>query len=726
MNQINVNLVLTPVEGAALLEKPTRVLDIDRRSRLLLLISMEANLKKPWIANLDDFLHALKSGQIRVSTEEPMKFMMRLEDEIPDAQKCSRDQAWLIIKELVEHKLASELFSDGCFGSIVARHAAKMGVTRKKVYSLLYRYWAYGQTKNALLLDTTKFGAPGKRRIATPGKTLGRPPKYRGLIIERVAVPISELHLLSIETAFARFSNGEEGSMRSAFDWMLKEYYLTTYSDGSPGKLRRNEHPTFRQFTYYSAKYFDALRALMGRGGMIRWNKDYRPLTGTSVDGLAGPCHRYEVDATIADVYLVHRVNRNWLIGRPVLYVVVDAYSRMIVGIHVGLEGPSWEGARHALYNAFTPKIDFCKRYGIEIAEEDWPCHHIPIEISADRGELLSKAGESMTNALGPTLKIAPPFRPDWKAIVESRFHIINKDLNLKFIPGGVDARRQERGDRDYELDAVLDIDMFTRLIIYQVLKHNKTLHLPHLATNRMVEDEVHLNPLSIWEWGMQESIINCHVRPSAEIKIALLPSADATVRRGGIFFKGILYTCDLAEKEQWFARSHNLRMQRVKIWYDPNSADNVWIRDGGDFLPLRIVDYEVEKYSGFRLEEIEDRYEALRHPSPDERYVDLNESANLKAHIDVILEQAKELKKKSPPRKSKADFKANKREKRASEADVERAADVQKLHEIRLGEILRGASPIIADIPKPDVSPRKKAILQLVHNSLRGAAENE
>jgi hypothetical protein len=723
MMKIHVNMVLIPVEGSVLINMPVRVLDINYKSRQLLLITMEENLKKPWVANLDDFLEGLSVGNITASVEQSPKFMLRLEDEIPDAQKAARDLSWETIKELVENKPASELFINDCFGSIVSQQAQKKGVTRKRIYFLLYRYWAFGHTRNAFLLNSTKLGAPGKRKLASPGKTLGRPPKYRGKLIEDLPVPMAAYHELSIETSFARFKNGDERSKRSAFIWMLANFYRTTFSDGRPGQVRRNEHPTFRQFTYYADTLFGGLDVLKGRRGMIRWNKDYRPLTGTSVDGLAGPCHRYEIDATIADIYLVHRVNRNWLIGRPVLYVVVDAYSRMIVGIHVGLEGPSWEGARHALYNAFTPKVDFCKRYEIDIAEEDWPCHHIPMEISADRAELLSKAGEAMTNTLGPTLKIAPPFRPDWKAIVESRFRLINEDLNLKFIPGGVDARRLERGDRDYELDATLDIDMFTKIIIYQVLKHNKTLYLPHLATNQMVADEIELTPLSIWEWGMQESIIPHHVRPSDDIKIALLPSADATVKRGGIFFKGIFYTCDLAEQEQWSAVSHNLRTQRVKIWYDPNSADNVWIRDGGVFLPLRIVDYQIEKYSGFRLEEVEDRFEALRHASPDQKHYALNESAKLKDNVESILEQAKELKKKATPAKSKSDFKANKRGKRQTEVAVQRAADTQDLTNIRLGSDVGTPS---STKPKHEVSPRKKAILQLVHNSLHGAGKNE
>jgi hypothetical protein len=119
----------------------------------------------------------------------------------------------------------------------------------------------------------------------------------------------------------------------------------------------------------------------------------------------------------------------------------------------------------------------------------------------------------------------------------------------------------------------------------------------------------------------------------------------------------------------------------------------------------------------------VEDRYEALRHASPDQRYNELNESAKLKDNVESILEQAKELKKKAPPAKSKSDFKANKREKRQAEVTVQRAADTQDLTDIRLGSDVDTSS---STKQKQEVSPRKKAILQLVHNSLHGAGKNE
>lgn len=81
---------------------------------------------------------------------------------------------------------------------------------------------------------------------------------------------------------------------------------------------------------------------------------------------------------TVADVYLVSQFNRNWIIGRPVVYGVIDVFSRLVTGIYIGLEGPSWVGAMMALANAAMDKVEFCRNYGIEISAEEWPACHLP------------------------------------------------------------------------------------------------------------------------------------------------------------------------------------------------------------------------------------------------------------------------------------------------------------------------------------------------------------
>lgn len=711
MRSVGINSIISPVADSELLERPVRVLGF--RDKWVIVIELMKAPRKPLLLDMAFLFSEVEAGTVQVDVELPLKFMIRHEDEISQREKDSRDRNWELIRELVEGKLAVEVLVDG-FGSNVKLHAEAKGVDRKIIYRLLYRYWSLGQVKNAFLWDTTRCGGPGKSKSRDSGVVPGRPPKYRGSIVDDRAVILDDRHLSAIRVAFSLFASGKCGSIVECYNWMLSKFYTETFADGSKGDVIRGSHPTLGQLQYNGRKFFDKLYILKNRRGQIRWNKDFRPLVGEASQGLVGPCHRYEVDSTVADVYLVHRINRNWLIGRPVLYVVVDSYSRMIVGIHVGLEGPSWNGARHALYNAYTPKKEFCSRYGIDIDDSEWPCFHLPLELTADRAELLSEAGETMSNTLGTVLNIPPPYRPDWKGIVESRFRLINEKLDIKFIPGGVDARRLERGDRDYELDAVLDLDEFTRMVIAGVLVHNSSLRLPHLQTPEMIAEDLDPTPLRIWNWAMSHNFVNTRVVSPAELKVALLPSQECRITRGGIQFQGVLYTCELAKRESWLAESHNFRSKYIRVWYDPNSIDNCWVKDGADFQPLTIIPQQAQKYSGYRMEEVADFLSATRQISPESKYQALNQSAKLKALQEDTLAVAKEKKALAGKLRTKAEFKRDKKVKRSTEVQVERDYQTAELNQLR--DAPADVSPSVVPVPvERSGSRRSAAFLKLV-----------
>jgi hypothetical protein len=706
------NAIVSPGEGSLLLTHPVRVLGF--RDHQVVIIELSPNPRKPWLIDKQLLVDEISCGASILNVELPLSFMVRHESELSEREKNSREKSWNLIKDMVEAKSPIDILIDS-FGADVKKHADQMGVDRKQIYRLLFRYWSMGQVKNAFLWNTAKCGGRGKSKNRESGIIPGRRPKYRGVVVEDGAILLDERHLSAIKLAYSRYASGKCGTIGDCFSWMLNRFYRTVAVDGSRGDVIRGDHPTIGQLSYNGKKFYDALYVLKGRRGGIRWNKDYRPIIGEASQHLSGPCHRYEIDSTIADVYLVHRVNRNWLIGRPVLYVVVDSYTRMIVGMHVGLEGPSWNGARHALFNAYTPKKDFCKRYGIDIEETEWPCSHLPVELTADRAELLSQAGEVMCNTLGTVLNVPPPYRPDWKGIVESRFRLINEKLDLKFIPGGVDARRLERGDRDYQLDAILDIDEFTQMVIAGVLAHNKSLQLPHLLTPAMIADDLRPTPISIWNWSMEHNMVNTKVVSPAELKIALLPSHECRITRAGIQFQGVLYTCELARRENWSAHSHNFQSRYVRVWYDPNSIENCWIKNGADFEPMTIVPQQVEKYAGYRMEEVIDILSITRQISPDNKYESLNDAAKLKDLQEAIVSEAIAKKDMAGIPKSKADFKSKKKEKRSTELQVERDNQTAELNQFRVVENPAPSSERKASAHTKAASTRSAAFLKLV-----------
>lgn len=727
MLKLGINSIVSPGESSELLDKPVRVLSL--RGEELVVIELSTTPAKPWILEKALLDSEIESGAAFINVELPLKFLLRTDAEISDREKASRDKNWNLIRDMVEGQSILDILTSN-FGAEVAKHAKIKGVDRKLIYRLLFRYWSMGQVKNAFLWNTVACGGRGKEKSRKSGIIPGRPLKYRGVVQEEGgAILLEKRHFAAINLAYGRFASGKCGTLGDCHSWMLSKFFSAVHTDGSRGDVVRGSYPSKNQLKTNGRKFHNALYALKNRRGLIRYNKDFRPLVGAASQGLIGPCHRYEIDSTIADVYLVHRVNRNWLIGRPVLYAVVDTYTRMIVGIHVGLEGPSWNGARHAIYNAYTPKKEFCKRYNIDIEESDWPCSHLPIELVADRAELLSEAGETMTQTLGTIVKILPPFRPDWKSIIESRFRLINETLDLKFVPGGVDARRLERGDRDYELDAILDIDEFTEMLIAGVLAHNKSLQLPHLLTREMIADDLVPTPINIWNWSFSHNVINTKIVSPSELKIALLPSKECRIARGGINFQGVLYTCQTAVRENWLAHSHNFKTQYVRIFYDPNSIENCWLKTDAGFESLAIVPQHAKNYGGLRMEEVMDIINVIKQVSPDTRYENDNIAAQLKVTQEKIVTGARAKRSGQRAPASKAEFKRNKKIKRATEAQVERDNHTADLNQLRNGDlpvapILDAHTSQVYAVGGKAGSVRSAAFLKLVVNQAKDPSQ--
>lgn len=135
-------------------------------------------------------------------------------------------------------------------------------------------------------------------------------------------------------------------------------------------------------------------------------------------------------------------------------------------------------------------------------------------------------------------------------------------------------------------------------------------------------------------------------------------------------------------------------------------------------FEPLTIVPQQRAKYGGLRMEEVLDMIKVLSQVAPDARYEDANTGALLQGHQEEIHQRAQAKRKGQGDPTSHAEFKRDKRSKRATEAQNERdlhTADLNQLH-------LVDKSPAAMETPKPDyvkpVSGRSAAFLKLVINA--------
>lgn len=475
-----------------------------------------------------------------------------------------RDKRLAVIKTLIHQP---DIFYRTGRGSLVQQVADKSGTAKKTIYVYLRQYWQRGCTPNALLPDYDKSGGRGKKRTASE-KKLGRP--------RSIAPGIGAIVDASVERMFRivldRHYLTEKGHSLPYAHRRFEDMFETT----NPG-VPKEDFPTVAQLRYFYEREYVLPERIRLRTNKIEYQKDIRPLQGTATADVHGPGARYEIDATIADIYLLSD-DRQKIIGRPTLYVVVDVYSRLITGFYVGLENPSYVTAMLALINAMTDKTTLCQSIGYDIEPEDWPSIGLPDAIMADRGELLGHQIEYLEQAFGVRIENAPPYRGDAKGIVERHFHIIQADFK-PFAPGVVAGTIiKKRGGKDYRLDATLTLGDFKKIILGSILHRNQSSVLVKYDRDPEMPDTLEPVPINIWNWGIQNRSGRLRNVSEAALKLALLPRQKVTLSDYGLQCFGAFYTCKELLVSGWLHRTGQQRPGPFIAAYDPGVADVIYV----------------------------------------------------------------------------------------------------------------------------------------------------
>lgn len=631
---LNVNTVFMDLSE----QKTYRILWLSITSNILYAIELNSN-GMPISKKVSDLQKQLDNAEIEIIKDS--RIAAALPDEFLRKQDIRfRDSVWETICQLVECE--PEIYDRNSRGRMIQDAAIEKNVSYKTLYNYIKKYWKGGKTKNAFLPNYKNCGAKGTERYSVNSK-IGRPSKYGSGSARNVD---DEIKIIFEKAIKKYYHNRNEYPLSTVYELMLKDNF-TTPIEQTDGNIKyelfdESEIPTLRQFRYWYSKTYSTEEKLSSRKGQKQYDLNHRAILGKSDTGIQGPGAQYQIDATVGDIYLVSQFNRANIIGRPVIYFVIDTFSRMIAGMYVGLEGPSWMGAMMALANAASDKVAYCAEYGIEISEEEWPCKHIPNTILADRGEMESKSVETLINTLNIRVDNAPAYRADMKGIVEQLFHTVNTKTTM-LLPGHVKPDMSKRGGKDYRLDAKLDIRQFTKVMIHCVLNHNKDHYLEgYDRKERMIADDVKPIPLELWNWGIANCSGLLRTVPEYTIKLCLMPTDKARVTEKGIKYKNLYYISERTITEGWFEKARAKRSYKVDISYDPRDMSNIYVRNIDDlfFDKCYLSDWE-EKWKNKSFDEVIYQQANEKYLISQARQKELQSRVDLNAEIDKIVSEA-------------------------------------------------------------------------------------
>lgn len=379
----------------------------------------------------------------------------------------------------------------------------------------------------------------------------------------------------AIETMYY---SAKKFSLKTVYDFMV----LSKYTDES-GQVKENT-PNWDKFKhyFYANQFHKKNRKYIARNGLTDYQRNKRPITGSS-QSWKQEIGAYQMDATTADIYLVSKLNRKNIIGRPYIYLAVDTATQLIAGVYIGLDSNE-QSVISCIANAAADKVEYCKRYGIDITKDMWPNEGLPKEIITDKGrEFIGPRMKELILKFGIEVESLPPFRPDQKGIVEKSFDLLQKRYKpILRGKGVIEADAAERWAIDYRKQAVLTLDEFTKVLIHCIL---------YLNSKRILENYTGIGavpiPSKLWKWYQEQGKSSIMAINSEDLYLLSLLRENSKVTRKGIKHAGLYYSNQSYKKllEQKIGES-------VVIAYDPQNVSNIYLVKEQEYLKMELTEF--------------------------------------------------------------------------------------------------------------------------------------
>ncbi|MEE3422992.1 MAG: hypothetical protein VZR11_09865 [Succinimonas sp.] len=537
---------------------------------------------------------------------------------ISPARAAERDRIYELIKDIVTAEPG--VYRRRERSALLRAKVSAAGIGISKLYTYLGRYWRGGMTPNALL---PRFNERGSKEQVYTDKRPGRQRQdgQSGKIL-------TDADKKNFARAIREYRSFGTATLTDTYNWMIFRMYVKPRfpGDPSPERLPPEETPSFRQFSYWYSKNRQPANTQLpeeqrmkdpdsaececrGAAEDISFNADWA--------GMAA-----QIDAMIASCYLVRERNRNVILGRPVLFFIRDVKTSMITGMHITLENTAWSGALLALKNAAEPKAAFCKRYGVEIADEEWPCQSLPTAIiSADEeNDEMEESGFSEAVArLGIVVENAPSYRSkgDLREIMESALKTINMKLT-GIVPGAALGTDREKDIRARKKEACIDVRTFIGMIIRCVLFHNNYHVLKNYErSSQMIRMRISPVPRDLWNYGIRYQSGTPRTVPWHDIVTVLFLKDSAEVTDSGICFRGLYYTCEKPDPEKLFRKAGSApekQSRQLLAYYDPACLDSIYASSADGALIRCRLRNDCSSFAGMSEAEVNDLMEQDRH----------------------------------------------------------------------------------------------------------------
>jgi len=501
--------------------------------------------------------------------------------------------------------LRNRLLTDGSCGQLVKDAVDAGGFSKPHIYHLFSLLCRFGFSKNSLKVEYYNCGAPGVSRPCGPDRNKAGAKTVKQKIAKstgEILAPTQPGMTAAWRHAILAADIGiplPKPKMPTRIKIILNSAFFKDYAyvNGQlrPTDLELGTYPNSNQIKRVLHVNHSDIEHIIHKTTKNHFTANNRGLVGKSWEGVSGPGHTYAMDSTVGDVYLRSALNPEWIIGRPVVYIIVDVWSTAIVGFYVCLTGPSWSMAKIAMFCAFADPTLIADLRGVNLQNTLFPHPTIPSTFLFDRGEYLSKAASLTGASLNLTgMSYTPPYRGDLKGVAEVP-HRIEKDEQFMFVPGAIDARRKEYELRKFDSKtSVLTVREYTKYLYSVFNEYNMTANRSHRLDAHMKATDVHPSPAGLWAWGHSVGIGTQLHRDHSDLITSLLPQSEASVTRNGLIFDRMHYTNRSQDEADEATLARNAGGWTKPVYFYPGSVSKIWTPDvtGRGMVALEISDH--------------------------------------------------------------------------------------------------------------------------------------
>lgn len=488
------------------------------------------------LLNKQTLFELVGNGELEIEKEDIFVFD---KEKLPDEHKEKFEIKQKMMMEVISTYGPSYIELSGRkTKNDIKRIMNKYNMPRNSFWRICTQYFQSG-LQDYSLVDSRCFGTNTGKVYSYQTKT-GRPAEY----FDASGMVITDEILGYFEEALRDYKSGRHKSIKEAFDKMnLIHFTRTELINGQSNivLLPISERPTITQFRYYCQKHLSNQEKDLIKTSALEQRNNKRLIISDSLFGVNGPGDMVEIDACEADVSLVSVIDPSKTVGRPIVYFMIDVYSRIILAMSVAFDNNSILGLTNLFLNLADDKQKYCERYGISYENKDiWPSNIIPNRVRVDRGaEFRGKQFERICDELGIERILVSPGSGSLKGVVEQSFHQLHSKQNSHLEKHGLIEKRH---DSNHHQTATLNIEEYTKMVIGFVLTHNQQCLTKYPLTKDMILQKVKPIPALLWQYGIKNGNIPRPIPSLEQYLFNLMTPINAKVSRRGICYKGLWY----------------------------------------------------------------------------------------------------------------------------------------------------------------------------------------